>query len=429
VKSRPATARRSHLTLAIGLSSATALILTFPLIFHMSSVLVRTEPSGELDWNDTLMFLAFARTTELTSTFDLSFWQVIFAVPDFDMPPSYAFFVGRLGESIGVVAAHNCFMLLAIALSTFFTFILAYRFTRDGVASGFGAVMFGSANYLIHHVLHGHGNQVVLFLVPAILYCFELLIERITLWRIAFLGTILGLCVLSASQLTVYLSLVLPLYLAIRLGGRIKDPKFWGALVAAGAFGLIVGGYYIALRSQLPHATYERDLNLYYSIHSLGDLVDANSETSLGLIPALLCALGIGLAIKERNRAMVALSVVLIVTVLLSIGPVANWAPYEWFYSLWPFAKRIRTPLRFIICSLTACAILNAYALGYLRGFLNQRLGKRAAVLALCGLFAITALTRYAVGPRYFLRRPGPGGIWVQPVDEVPVLDLRRISP
>jgi len=398
-----------------------ACAVTHPLVFSMDHLLGRiTPPGADVDVGDGMAFLGYANRAARALDAGESVWAVSIANPNFTAPPAYLFPVGLLTLTLGnVVVAHNVLLLTYSFLAFLCMFGFVHRLTASTAAALYSATLFGGCNYVIHHMSGGHANQSQIYLFPLIFLCLERVLDR-PVWQTALpLGAALALAAHSSSQYSVFLSLLVPLYLVARSPSALKQPRHLLALALAGLTAL--GGTAFYLSVKLGAGTIERGLweNQQYVVQQFSEWLDPDAYAHLGVVPLLLAAGALaGRPLRHLRAPTRALAALLLFCMVMALGPMSSLHPYRWFYEGVPVFQLMRTPVRFVAPAQLAATALAGIGLAQLLRAYRDRPRRRRWALA--AIVIGTALSTPLLADRYFVRSPGAGNIWVVEVDSHP---------
>lgn len=410
-----------RLALLCAVFALLACAVTYPLVFSMDQLLGRiTSPGEEIDVGDGIAFLGYVARASRALEAGGSVWAVSIENPNFTAPPAYLFPAAWLTRGVGnVMVAHNL-LLLTYAFAAFACmFGFVYHLTRDTLASVYSAVLYGGCNYVIHHMSGGHANQSQIYLFPLVFLCLERLLGVPDWRRAVLLGGVLGLTAHSSSQYSVFMALLLPLYLVARDPSVLMSNPHRKALALSAAVALLGTSYYLAVK--LGAGTIERSLweNQQYVVHSWREWVDPDAYAHVGLVPLGLALVAcVGERGAPLGRPTRALAVMLVFCVVMALGPVSAWHPYRWFYDTVPIFSLMRTPIRFVAPAQMATAALAGIGLARLAaGFAGHQ---RARRVTLALVVAASAVSTPLLADRYTARSPEAGRVWVVEVGSHP---------
>jgi len=398
-----------------------ACAVTYPLVCSMDQLLGRiTSPGEEIDVGDGIAFLGYAARASRALTSGGSVWAVSIENPNFTAPPAYLFPAAWLTRSLGnVIVAHNL-LLLSYAFAAFACmFGFVHRLTRDTLASGYSALLYGGCNYVIHHMSGGHANQSQIYLFPLIFLCLERLLAVPDWRRAVVLGGILALTAHSSSQYSVFVALLLPLYLVAREPSVLQSRPHQKALLLAAFVALLGTSYYLAVK--FGAGTIERSLweNQQYVVHRWREWVEPNAYAHVGLVPL---GLAVFASVRRSGAPLAgptrALAAVLVFCVVMALGPMSVWHPYHWFYETIPLFSLMRTPIRFVAPAQMATAALAGIGMARLAAALAGHPRARRVTLAL--VIGASAIATPLLADRYTARSPETGRIWVVEVESHP---------
>ena len=417
----PAMPAAPRLALLFATFALLACAVTYPLVFSMDQLLGRmTAPGEPIDVGDGIAFLGYASRAARALESGGSVWAVSIANPNFTAPPAYLFPAGGLTLAVGdVVVAHNLLLLAYAFLAFACMFSFVHRLTSSSVAALYSAVLYGGCNYVIHHMSGGHANQSQIYLFPLVFLCLERVLDRPG-WRTALpLGGALALTAHSSSQYSVFLALLVPLYLLARSPSLLTRPRHLGALAVGAVTALGATAFYLSVK--LGAGTIERSLweNQQYVVHQLSEWIDPDAYAHLGAMPLLLAAGALAGRPLARLRAPTrALAVLLLFCGVMALGPMSLAHPYRWFYDTLPLFQWMRTPVRFVAPAQLAATALAGIGLAQLLTALQDRATARRWAVA--AILLGTALSTPLLADHYFVRSPAHGDLWVVEVRSHP---------
>jgi hypothetical protein len=414
-----------------------AILVTYPAIHHMTSA-----PAG-LDNEDAFQYV-------------WSLWWTKKALLDLRISPAHLTHLYHPSEpyhamlivspfvqllplplvlAVGPIVAYNVEFLLSFILTGIATYLLCYHFTRNGLASFVGGVIFAFfPNKMLHSL--GHLPQMTLYLFPIYVLFLFLLLEKPSLRRAIGLGLVLALSalvhIIHIAYFLIPLTLVFVLWHLLTDRQRILAPDFWKCAGLAFLLASVltaplfvpfildsVSGKLTYLEAGGSEAYSADVLNLFTPSADhpvLGPLLrqlpfpipghkDDEILVYVGLVPLILAA--VGCAGNWRRRGMwVALG---LSAAILACGPFLKvggqpmrlaivgreWRillPYALLLRL-PFYEWGRNPSRLVDTAMLACAVLVSYGTATLLARLRA-LGLKIALLA---VIAVLILFEYLI--------------------------------
>lgn len=231
-----------------------------------------------------------------------------------------------------------------------------------------------SSFYIFNEYLLGHTNQWQLQWLPLILFALERVISHATRRNILLLGIAFALQTLSSTQYALYLSLMLPVYLAIRYitGNKsIQEIIFWKRFGSATVFALYLSWPYIMARQSSGSETYPKARTEYagYTLENLRDLFFATSTPPQYYFRLSLFTIGILLLLfgaRRIRKQLIPFAAFALIGFLFTLGSFASWAPYALFYDYWPMARYFRIPYRMFPFVALGTSVISASTLLYI---------------------------------------------------------------
>lgn len=346
---------------------ALTIAITFPMVLDLNAWLVFSDSKGRVRVQDQLNSVIILNKMKKTLLTGNSPVEVMFLSPRFYVSPSYALLGGALSILLSPLVAHNLLILIYVFLAILCMYLLAHKITHNAWAALYAAAIFAMSNFMIHHIVDGHTHVVQMFWLPAIFLALENTISSPSYKNGCILGIIASMLLMSCAHYLLYLSFLLPLYTVLRKPNWATEKLSKFCLVLAVALGvmLVTSGYYLLLATQRETLTYSLSTNLYYSLTNAKQLVDANAEAHVGIIPLILVFFS-SVWIIAKDRKSIAPVVLFLVCIVLMFGPFASTSPYTLLYKYWPYVSKMRTPLKLCPLALLASALLSAYAIAFI---------------------------------------------------------------
>jgi hypothetical protein len=391
-----------------------ALVITFPLVLRPDSWLVFHDDRGAVRLSDQFACERYLEDAHKAIANHRSLWPVIFKNPNFAISPLYVAVGSTISLVVSSTVANSLFCMAAVALTFVCAFVYAHDLTRSNVASAYAGFVFAGSNYMVHHIVDGHGNLVALFWIPLIFLLAGRVCEKPNRsYPLLLAASLVGL-VLSSEHYALYLGILLPIYVIVAYPRTLFDRQTWLRIALSAAVTLVLIAYFFWIRAQSVPVQHTVATSLRWSLPSLTDLLGRNTETSVGSISAVLAIVGMVRLARDRNRLGWALLALAVVSLCLMIGPVHPLAPYSLLTKVIPPLAYTRTPLRFVVFLLFAVAALSAYGIAKI----ESSLSKRWRVPGLVGLCVLAFLVQHA-GAVYWMRRSVGSGLWVKSSDEL----------
>lgn len=343
---------------------------------------------------------------------DSGAWAAMWQAPIFAPEPStlaYSeHFTAQAAQALPVywltgnpLLAYNLLHLAAFVLTGLAAHLLTHRFTGSHAAGAVAGLTFAFSHYRLDWSLAHLQTLSVHWWIFALL-ALDLFAATGGLWALA--GAAAGIVALSLSStyLMAFSALFTPLFAvwALARHGRLRDPRRWLGLAAAGA--VSVGCVWPFVR---PYLAMRQALDFTRTLPE----VMGNSVTLAGywgempwLGPVLaMAALGVaarpGADARELSRAAkLGLLAMALAAVLLSLGPIIAVGaatlpgPYGVLFTYIPGFQGLRVAHRFAVIGLLFLSVLAGVGAARLA---RRRVGL-AAVIVLTGLATRTAWTR-----------------------------------
>lgn len=329
---------------------ALILLITWPLITGLGSVVL---PARYPDLSHSDHAEHWGELTNLI--YRVSHGAAPFQIDKSDMNHVYLwlglFFSGVLGMPVPVF--FNLYYLLTLLMAGVFTYLFIKDLTRDRLAAWFAGVLYMTSVYIPYAYYWGHSNTTQIQWIPLLFLCLERLLREPTIKNGVGLGIVAALQLFSSTQVAVYASVILPLYLLIRLAMRkslLGERRFWRSLGAALITVVVVSLPYLLakLRYHAPVRTIAENLNPDFRLEFVMEVVHPAYHLSLGILQWFLVLVALYLLVRhyrERQEYLPYAFLFLFVLVCM-IGPVSPFYPYYWLYKAWPLIDHMRVPFR-----------------------------------------------------------------------------------
>lgn len=343
-----------------------SLFLSWPLALHLEGFLL-TSHYQDIFHADTLQHLSHLRLARIL-------WQkggTPLIISSADVAQTYVFSGLVLTKLLPIsdVAFHNLYFILTIFLSGLTMFFLAKELFSDEMSALLSGFLYMSSNYLFQQYVWGHTNIMQIQWLPLIFLFLQRILEKRDYQNIVLLGLVLALQVYSSSQYTVYLSLVIPIYLLFQhlfVNKKLFCQKgLKKRLLMALFVAFCLSFPFLIKRSRIIPTlrTIQENLKPSWRLVSFNQLVDSDADLNLGLIQVgLVLAAIVIIFLKRRDkkyRRFFPFAIFLPLFILLMLGPVSSWAPYYWLIKLWPLFDRFRVPKRFFPFALLCTSLLS----------------------------------------------------------------------
>jgi hypothetical protein len=387
------------------------LLITWPLAIHLDGFLLIRGYEGISHSDDYTMLKVMVGAKRLFYTnHTIPFVEKVRL--DWDVCyPLLAFYILLAPAGFNVVETLNVFLLASVFLSGASMFLLIREISGDRLASLFGGFVYMSSGYVINEYVWGHPPLYLIHWIPLIFLLAEKSLKGAQPVYPLLLGVALSSQVYSSSHYAVYLSLILPTYIILRLSllGRRSLRRVFFNLVLSLAVVLALSGYFILQNTGLPHEkrTLEENNNPPWVLGSPVDLIRVDKALNFGFVQVVLVVLGLCILWSRRNdgryRVYWPFLLLLVYLVASMMGPLSEYAPYYWLYNYWPFIQYYRVPSRLFPFALMCVSVLSSIALAYMGD--NPRLRRwRTASFALL-IVALLVQLSFSVffSPRHIL--------------------------
>lgn len=383
------------------------LIISYPLVLNPNLFLKRMD-NRPLPF-DNLKHIEYVKKGSQALKTGESFLQPIISDSKYDLSATYFFSGVFFSHFMPYVLAHNLFFLLSIVFSFLAMYYLLRFYNVYAVVALFASFIFASSNYVVHHFLDGHGNQIQIFWIPLFILSLESFLEKPQVKQSILLGLTVGLFVLSCVQFAIYSFITfVPGLLLIRVTSLKKYKQIFSYIPIAMIAFLVVAGYFIYLKTQTSVLqVHSPRANLQYSVKSISQIINSNSECHIGFICLAIASIVGFFSVLKKNFLCILYLILTILTIAFMFGPFHKLAPYTFLYEYVPFFDKMRTPLRFVMLATTTTTLLMSFGLSYI-------FHKTRKVIAVPIFFVVALTTYYAqyASSSYFFRSQKPNAIW-----------------
>ena len=304
------------------------------------------------------------------------------------------------------VYAYWCIWLAAFVLNGLAMQALAFRITKDTVASFGAGLVYAFCFFRMHHA-HGHVQMLWTWALPLALLAADRWVERPTAWRTVTVTALVVIQALSGWYLAVDVALLLLAAAPFLLIGRPLTLRHaaTGAVAAAVAFPAVLwfaGAYtHLAGNSLAEVMGNSADVASYLVPPEntwLGRWVAAHTsftprwiwgEQTLyaGMVALALGGIGKWGWLRKPDRLTAAVAIAGGIALALSFGPgISGHMPFDYFAKL-PVMGLLRAPARMALLVMLALSVLVAVGSAYLRTRWRQPATVLLTVAAVLGLW------------------------------------------
>ncbi len=371
-------------------------LITFPLIFNMNGFLLPQEYS-DISHSDSIQ-----HTSKIDKARTLiSEGESPVIVDKTDVGPIYIF-SGLLLTGLGLssIAFHNLFLMFVLFFAGFFMYLLTKELTKNKVVSFFAGFLYMSSQYILYAYYWGHSNTVQIQWIPFIFLFLERFIRYRKTEDALLLGVGLGLQIMSGSYHVAHLGFAIPIYVILRFllveKKFVADKKFWLKLIFAAVTAFIISGFYLIKKLMVSHSvirTLEENMQSYWRLNSLVDVLNIQSFLYIGLIQFALLILAIYFIFRNLKdyRKYLPFLILLIFVLISMMGPFSIFAPGYWLYKAWPLFNHLRVPFRMFPLFLLPLSLLCTIPL--------QKIKKKYQIIAVVVVILIIFLTNLLYSP------------------------------
>jgi hypothetical protein len=327
----------------------------------------------------------------------------------------------------GPVVAYNASLIVQLALTGFFAYLLWMRICGNVTAAVVGGACFGFSPWLMGEAL-GHLSLVTAFPIPLFLLMLDAMLEGATgRWKDGIaLGFALFLTALAHYNYTVFCILVAFAIVGVDLAveGWAHAKRIWRPLVGAAlTFGILFSPMFVSMwgnRSARPQSRpfaliedHAADL-LGWFVPSWNHLIFGQSVrhwnaglfsagyegvTYFGPVIAIFAAIGLWAGRRRNSRWTIRLSAAALIFWVLSLGPhIRVWGrdtgvpgPAFLFY-ISPFGRFVSAPARFYVITALCFAGFVAMGVAYMLKKLSSSGSRIIATAAVSALLALDLL-------------------------------------
>ena len=369
-----------------------AMLISWPLVLHLDGFLL-SKNYPDISHSDTLLHLK--RMQEARANL-VNFQDPVIA--DYaEVSQVYVFFsiILTLIFKVPDIIAYNIFFILTIFLAGLFMYFFAQEIVRDRLFAFFSGFLYMSSKYMVYAYYWGHTNIWQIGWIPFIFWSLEKFLQSPKTKNIFFFALAISLQILSSTQYTIYLSVIILLYLALRLIFYKKKFHFNGKPKTIIMNGIIFfstiymfSGYYIFKKLILiPPYRPIQEIKPEWVLRSLSELIAPESFLYIGVIPLLLALLGLYIVLKnfhsERYKKFFPFFIVFVAVAILMMGPFSAFAPYYWLYVFWPGFTYVRVPFRFFPFALLGSSVTAPIFLLYMTEGRNTWKHRKAVAVGL----------------------------------------------
>lgn len=366
---------------AFALYAILAVIITWPLLIHTNGFLL-PQQYPDINHSDTMQHIG--KLDEARGMIADGRFPVIADSTDISHLYLYSgLALTSLGVGITDTQSHNIYFIVMFMLSGLFMYYFMYELSKDKLASLLAGVIYITSQYMVYAYYWGHSNTFQIQWVPLIFLALERMLKHKE-WKHAILfGAAFSLQIFSASQLMIYLSFFIPLYVLLRQAfiewKEFKKLDYWTSLLkkvgVAFVTILVIAGWYLLKKISVAVTirTLEENTRTYWILNSVFEVGQQTSFLYMGWVQLILLAVGVYLLIKYWNdkqiRPYAAFAVMWGVVVLCMLGPHTWLYPYTWLFNFWPYFDRFRVPFRLFPLALLSLSVMGGFVISYSKKF------------------------------------------------------------
>lgn len=416
--------RARPVLIALGISLALAVLLTWPAVLDLRGSMVGHP--GNDTWNhawgfwwiqDGLRQGTFPMTTMLL---DHPRGGSLFFIDSFN-----AVLTAPLSVLLGVPFAYNVVVLAAFTLNAFGAWALARRELQDDVIAWVPAVVFASSAHLLGQAYNGISETLNAGFLPLYVLALLRLLDRPSWRRAVVMGALLGVCSIANFYYGLFgivLSVVIVIHRGLSEWRRTGWGRFVLATAGAGALYAVLVLPVLRLLSRsidAENAMVNRDPEFVWASlinHNITDVVSFLRPGShyspdlkalygedlliviyLGWAALTLAVVGLALTKPRKGRGLWA--TIAVVFLVFSLGPYLHVGgeyvelagrrvplPFLVFFEAFPLFSRISHPFRFVVPATLGLGMLAGLGVQGLIRRLPERIPKVAPVAVACGL-------------------------------------------
>lgn len=346
-----------------------AIIFCFPIVIKLNKICLPSAivaPSVITDYPEYSDHSQLARNNLVTKHS-----LVTLENPGLDIAVTYDYFYiffKIFGLSRNII--FNLFLLTVITTSGFATYLLTFWLSKNTYVSFLAGFLYMSSNFVFNEYYWGHVNLVQIQYLPLILYFVEKNLVEKGVKNVIFLALSIFLQILSSSQYSLYLSVILILYVFSKLVFahfyKLKGDYHLKHVIIAIVLALIISLLYLNFRFQFRYDLRSANDNLtsYFKITNFTELLDISKNTYLGIQTFILFIFGIIYIFYKKNKSKLIVYfpylLIILICPILMLGPYSNKSLYFYFYRYYPLFNYFRVPVRFfpfLYLSTIICAI------------------------------------------------------------------------
>ncbi|MFH1722247.1 MAG: glycosyltransferase family 39 protein [Candidatus Altiarchaeota archaeon] len=365
------------LTLAIFLFLT--LILTYPLVLHPTGLLeIKKEGFPTLEESDVLQNIfkigwhkkAISEGTSLLFTNRNYYPEGLTPAQD-NFNPSYSLVGAMLSFFMPFYVAHNLLVAASIFLGGLGVYLLARETLKSESASLFSGTLYMCFPFAFYEASMGHSNIMQLQWIPLILL-FTIRTLNNPDWRNTFfLGLFANLQFFSSTQITVYLVIMLGVFVLgqcvhKRVRQTINQKGVYCLFLRFSLVFLVLGSPYLygffstSAVNTRPLVINRLDI---FILNGFSELVDSDSQLFVGWVSVLLFCAALAYDIKRKNKFMIPYYILILAALLFALGPFAPYAPYTILYYFYIPVRIYRVPMRIMPFALVGFAVVGGYCL------------------------------------------------------------------
>ncbi|MFC2154150.1 hypothetical protein ACFLRC_01540 [Candidatus Altiarchaeota archaeon] len=284
--------------------------------------------------------------------------------------PSHSLIAGLMSLFVPVVVAHNMLVFLALFTAGLNAYVLSKFLIKDKLSCLLCGFIYMSFPFTLYQAIIGHPNIMQMQWVPMVLLFTHRLLFKLRWCDLVLLAVFLNIQLLSSTQITVYLGLIIPLYvISLCINKVVRENlfsrKFYLMFAACIILFLTLSSPYIVGFLRTP-TIFTRPLDInqldVFVINELRELVDPSSYIALGFIPIILFLISLLSDVKNKSlKLMGPFYIMALSAFVLSLKPVFGFSSYAILYYFYPPIMLYREPQRIFVFALLSTAVASGH--------------------------------------------------------------------